>query len=102
MFKDNFEFNMAQAPQSLVRDIKRAARDNAVELNDAGELTFGRDINFKVGGVFDAWIDRSDAVQAAIDAGDTPQEVFLRESILASGRVGRGYHSQQHSCTTTT
>jgi hypothetical protein len=98
MFKDNFEFNMAQAPQSLVRDIKRAARDNDVELNDAGELTFGRDINFKVGGVFDAWIDRSDAVQAAIDAGDTPQEVFLRESILASGRVGRGYHSQQHSC----
>jgi hypothetical protein len=93
----DFELNMTQAPDSLVRDIKRAVGARAVELNDNGEVLIGRDVNFKVGGIFDAWISRSDAVQAAIDAGDTPQEVFLRESMLASGQVGRGYHNQQFS-----
>jgi hypothetical protein len=96
MNKD-YEFNMASAPDSLLRDIKRAAADRAIEITDTGDVLIGRDVNFKVGGVFDAWISRSDEVQAAIDAGDTPREVFLRESMLASGAVGRGYHNQQFS-----
>jgi hypothetical protein len=97
MNEREFSLTDGQVSESLLRDLRRLVAARRFEFNDEGLMVFRNDVNVQVGGIFDSQVQRHDLVQQAIDDGDKPRELWLREWVRKTGALARreGYHTQQ-------
>jgi hypothetical protein len=71
--------------EALVREVKAAQAAGKIAFSDDGKLMILTPAKLAVGGVFNTWIMRHEAVQRAIEDGDPEKEVWLREALLRGG-----------------
>ena len=99
----DFELNLTRptkAVDAIMRDLKRAAANHKLELDDEGNLHVGNHANFTIGGHFSTVVHRHWLVQKAIDLGDADRVRWAREYVRKMGDVlfHRDYIPMMESC----
>lgn len=71
--------------EALVREVKAAQAAGKIGFSDDGKLMIMTPAHLSVGGVFNSWVLRHEAVARAIEEGDPEKEAWVRESLMRGG-----------------